>query len=178
MNRLENLPEITAKALGGLSADEALRCRILNQARSGNASPEKRSFLRPALSLAAAAAALALVLFLLNGTETLPEPEPVLRHLSAGGAVVQAALLPESLKADAVESVALLPGTPADANKKDALLQTLRQAEPVNAQVSQWSRQLMIREKDGTTHIWEAEPPYLTDGAVVWSCPAFFELAD
>lgn len=87
MKQLEQLPEITERALGGLTADQALKQRILQQAAAGqsNVIPFRRKNHAPWISSAIAAAAV-LTLGLTLGIPALTRPpvqEPVTMARSA-----------------------------------------------------------------------------------------------
>ncbi len=178
MNRLENLPEITEKALGGLTADEALKFRILEKAAASPAE-EKRSFLRPALGVVVAAALMVCVLLVLNGREAVPAPEetPILRSFPAG-AVSASGILPADAEAFGVSFLETAAGDKVTDNETvDALLKALRSAEKAEAPAGASAEgELTLQCKNGAVYKWTLHEPYLSVGEETWSCPAFFSL--
>lgn len=82
MKRLEQLPQITDQALGGLNATEGLKYRILSAAREDSAPPRRRAMWVP---VACASLALALTLGIAIPRMTAqPDDQPLISAISAG----------------------------------------------------------------------------------------------
>lgn len=178
MNSLEKLPELTEKALGGLTADETLKFRILNKAAETPAE-DKRSFLRPAIGLVAAAVLMVCVLLVLNGRDAVPSPEetPILRSFPAG-AVSSSGILPTDVDAFGAESIeSAATGKVTDSKTLESLLKALSSA--VKAEVpaeASAEDELVLRCKNGAEFKWGLHEPYLSSEDGTWSCPGFFIL--
>lgn len=178
MNMLEKLPEITEEALGGLTADESLKSRILKKA-SASPGAEKRSFLRPAVALVSAAALMVGALLALNGRDAVPSPEetPVLRSFPAG-AVSDPGILPADVDAFGAESIETAAhGKVTETQALEELLKALASAGKAETPAdSPAEDELVLRCKNGTVYRWSLHEPYLSSGDGTWSCPAFFRL--
>ena len=180
MNRLEKLPEITEKALGGLTADESLKYRILKSAAESKPAGE-RSFLRPVFGLLCATAVMVFVLLALGGRPGLdpsPTEAPVLRSFTAGGGPLQAEAFPATLTAGKAVSADIASlGTIEDEKNLGLITEALAEAEPAPLPDGASSDPgLVLRLADGSEFSFALSDPYLISGSSAWTCPRFFEI--
>ena len=85
MIKLENLPEITDRALDGLKADESLRTKILNAAIQDEKRYTHKQIRHLAPVLLSSVAVMILCIFLLNGKKPVPSDEQHLIHSFTAG---------------------------------------------------------------------------------------------
>lgn len=175
MNRLENLPETTEKALGSLVADDVLKYRILKSAAESGQTEKRKSY-RPVFILLSVAAVMVLLLTLLNSNKFFMQNEPEIHHFAAGFAGKAQKLLPDDAVEENVCNVGLIPGGDAPEKSFGLLLEALGKAVITDAEaMTEWPQKLVIRLNNGVEYEWEAQKPYLSDGTSVWSCEGFFE---
>ena len=182
MNKLENLPEVTDRALNGLTADEVLRLRIMKAALR-----EKKSFagfrsLRVIPVLLSSVALMILCVFLLNGKKPLlPDEEQHLIHsFSAGNSSFSEVSfdLFSGTDAESVEYINLLSeGKCFDRDQLNQLLSLLKeQSEPVSENDIIMNDRLEIFGKSGLMFSLPAESPYIEWSDGIRKCESFFKL--
>ena len=181
MNRLDQLPELTEQALGGLTAGDDLKHRILAEA-ANNRPRSERSFLRPAVGLMSAAAVMAAFLLILNTHQPQSEAVedvPVLRSCSAGSVSSSPGILPVFASGLHVVSVETPYSDTAftDDGTIDLLVSALRSAETDGSSSdNSFSGEIILHLSDGTDFRCRIDDPYLSCNGQIWSCPQFFTL--
>lgn len=190
LNKLENLPEVTDRALFGLRADDALKQRILaaavhQEGSSSGAVKPLRSFRKPLRLVPAVLSAVAVMLlcvFLLNGkSPLLPEGDKNLIHsFSAGGdagSVSFASFAAEDpLVLEAVEL--LSAGRVEDAAFVSHCIDALKnQSEPVSSDASlPLNDRLNLFDRNGLLCSLPVSAPYVGWADGVRRCDSFFAL--
>ena len=189
MNRLEDLPNITNRALSELKADLSMKNRILMKAKS-NASPEKRIIsVSPIPVLCSVMAVMILFVALLNKTPSVTnDNDPGNLVVFAAGNQADAYLPDQSSVTDClpdlfsgIDSDTVLSmdiqniGSITDKASCTQLFEILRKNSiPANEDGRQFKNTLLITTQTNT-YILEIDEPYLKNIKCV-SCPSFFKL--
>ena len=185
MNNPENLRDITEKVLYGLTADDSLKHRILQQVSQQTVKSEKKPFyLIPAFCTVLAA--LLITVFALNG---LPAVNPAVpgeinvftagnENLSASEDASSGPVDP-SVSADDILSIQITDfGTVLDSQQCAQLFRLLRdESKKAEISYSGARSEIILSVKDGTVLRFYAKEPYIFSGGSCWFCPAFFESA-
>ena len=186
MNNLKDLRAVTDKVLYGLTADDSLKHRILQQASQQEQKSEKKPFhLIPVLC--------SVLTFLLITSVVLNRLQPVsptvpgeINVFTAGSDSIPSAQkngscpVDPSVSADNVIFIELAGSGSTSAPQQCAqLFIALRdQSVPADAELLSSGSELTISLLDGSEIRFSAENPYIAAGEECWMCPAFFELAD
>ena len=181
MNKLENLPEITDRALDGLRADDVLKTRILNAALQEDKPSGKQLRFIPVLL--SSVALMILCVFLLNGKKPfLPEEEQHLIHsFSAGNSVSETIPFNEftGINPDTVESMELIPGckltSPGQVIRLSELLVSGSEPAP-DCCAGDLKGRLDISISSGLLISLPAKSPYIGWSDGVRKCEEFFEI--
>ena len=181
MNKLENLPKITDRALDGLRADDVLKTRILNAALQQDKPSGKQLRFIPVLL--SSVALMILCVFLLNGKKPLlPEEEQHLIHsFSAGNSVTEPIAFNEftAIDPDTIESMELTSGSKQTSSEQlvrlAEMLRSGSEPAPDNS-ISELKGSLEINTSSGRSISLPAEPPYIGWSDGVRKCEAFFEM--
>ena len=179
MNRLDQLPEITNRALVGLTAGDDLKHRILAEAANKRTRPG-RSFLRPAVGLVSAAAVMAAFLLILNLSQPQTGPVediPVLRSFSAGSVFSSPGPLPALSSDLSIVSIETTYSDTAitDHREIDLLVSALLDAETAASQTDRsFSGMMVLHLSDGTECRFSLDNPYLSYDGKLWNCPDLF----
>ena len=180
MSRIEELRQVTDQTLHGLTADDSLKFRILQQAASGTET--KKPSIRPLPVLCAAFAALLVMVLALNSLKPVSNVPGEINVFAAGSTekpadIEQTCLLPAGFEADSVVSVELEgAGSVTDPEKCAFLAGILAgQASPSEHVYAACGNRVKITSADGTVLIFGAdEPNLIAEDGSGWSCPAFF----
>ena len=182
MNKLENLPEVTDRALNGLKADEVLRLRIMKAALQEKKQSSGFISFRVVPVLLSSVALMILCVFLLNGKKPLlPEEEQHLIHsFSAGDSSFSDVSfdLFAGTESASVEYMSLLSeGKISDRDQVNQLLGLLKeQSEPVSEIDIIMNDRLEIFGKSGLLYSLPAESPYIEWSDGIRRCDSFFAL--
>ena len=180
MSRIEELRQVTDQTLHGLTADDSLKFRILQQAAAGTET--KKPFIRPLTVLCAAFAALLVMVLALNTLKPVSNVPVAINVFAAGNTekpadMEQAGPLPGGFESDSAVSVELEGAGSVTNPEKCALLAGIisGQAAPAEHVYAACGNHLKITLADGTILTFGADEPYLIaeDGSG-WSCPEFF----
>ncbi len=180
MSRIEELRQVTDQTLHGLTADDSLKFRILQQAASGTET--KKPSVRPLPVLCAAFAALLVMVLALNSLKPVSNVPGEINVFAAGSTekpadMEQAGLLPAGFETGSAVSVELDgAGSVTDPEKCAFLAEILAgKASPSEHVYAACGNHLKITSADGTVLTFGANEPYLIaeDGSC-WSCPEFF----
>lgn len=181
MSRPEELRQVTEKTLYGLTADDSLKCRILQKASCSTAS-KHRFFLRPVPVLCTVFAALLAAVIALNTLQAVPSAGPVeIKSFIAGNIIVHSSLFPDGFDPYSVISVTVEgSGTVTDPEQCRMLISVLQDyAVPAESDALSDHSTLEITEESGGTFTFDVCNPYLSDeDHQVWSCPEFFSSFD
>ena len=184
MNRIENLPEITDRALDGLRADERLKSRIVSNAFSKKESPfnQIRHFRFVPVILSAVAVMILCVVFL-NGKKPVVDTDHHLIHSFAAGSSESGSVAFESFLAmdpSEVESMGLVSVGKADGSDNMILLINALKNDSVcvtDINVTP-DDQLDIRTVSGRIISIPVKSPYTIWADGIRKCDIFFELLD
>ena len=181
MNNIEELREVTEKALYGLSADDSLKQRILQKASGYSEDIHNRKF-HTVPVFCTVLAALVLSLVLLNGLTPVNPASPGEINVFAAGNEnvsssenVQNKTILHEVDAHSVVSLELSGfGLINDPNLCSDLIGTL-QSRAEKAEDGRGTNQgnLIITLSDGTVLCVAAEEPFIFS-EVYWFCPEFF----
>ena len=180
MSRIEELRQVTDQTLHGLTADDSLKFRILQQA-AGGAETKKPSF-RPVPVLCAACAALLVMILALNSLQPVSNVPGEINVFAAGSTEKPAdmdhtGLLPPGFEAGSVVSVELDGAGSVTNPEKCAALAGILDGQVSSSEYAYAAcgSHLKITAADGTVLTFGANEPYLIaeDGSC-WSCPEFF----
>ena len=183
MNNLNNLRDITDKALCGLTADESLKHRILQRAASTSESSGNRPLFLIPVCCTVLAVLLVAVSFL-NGLQPVTPAAPGEINVFAAGNddtmyTSDHDLTPvdPSIPYDTISSVELTGfGVIEDPSLCSLLFSTIQEKSvPAVSPASEELTQLTIVVNDGTVIHFETEDPYIFSDQC-WYCPEFFEL--
>ena len=181
MNRIDQLPEVTKQALGGLTAGDDLKHRVLAEAANQKVRPGY-SFLRPAVGLVSAVAVMTAFLLILNlnqpQTESI-ESIPVLRSFSAGSFSSSPGPLPAFSPDLNVVSIETPYSDTAitDHSEIDSLVSALRDAQVAVGQTGMsFSGVMVFHLSNGTECKYSLDDPFLSSEGKVWKCPGLFTL--
>ena len=186
MKNLDQLHEVTDKALWGLTADESLKYRILQKAAMTGPEKSSRPGRRFIPVLCSSVALLLVCLFAVNGLKPVVPadmkvfPAGQLNLASQEGNQVNpsAAFSFPVLKPDSVTSVEWKnEGIVADSGICNKLIHRLQdQSEKKEDVPFEENGILIITAGDGTSFEYPVDEPYILEGGTIWDCSSFFEL--
>ena len=181
MKKLENLPQITDRALDGLKADETLKTKILNAAlqERETLSAEKPMHLLPVLLTSVAV--MLLCVFLLNGKKPLPpeEDQHIIHSFSAGNSDVSSVSFDVfyETEPDSIKSIEFLTGGKiTDRELINQMMELLKlTSEPVDNIEIKMNDQLDVFGPSGLMFSLQTESPYIKWSDGIRKCELFFE---
>lgn len=184
MNKLERLPEYTDSILHGLTADQALKHRILKEAAE---QPKKKNILlfHAVPVLCSMIAVLLFAVVLLNELKPVSGSDQGEMTVFAAGSNQTAS--PETVysfekiiketDSKTISRIEFVNGTVISEPETCAVLFSILKdkALPVDNHDLPESAVMTIAFSDGSSIQLESYPPLLTDGKKVWTCQAFFD---
>ncbi len=182
MKKLENLPEITDRALDGLRADDTLKTKIINAVLHDEKPIRVGKPLRFISVLLASLSVMLLCVFLLNGKKPLlPEEEKdLIRSFSAGNSSASSVSFDTFTETapDTIKSIELLTsGTLSGSDLVNQLVELLKcNSVSVTDPDIVMNDQLNIFDSTGMLFSLQAEAPYIKWSDGVRKCEPFFEL--
>ena len=177
MKKPEELREVTENVLCGLTADESLRSRILQNA-AGAGREERRSAFRPVPALCGVIAALLIAVVALNGLNPVNPADPGdMNIFAAGSNDTRKSVLLDGIDPDEVTSIEITDlGTVSGAEQCAALISLLTEkAAPAGSSDPSAESRLNITLAGGTVIRFSVDEPVIS-GDGTWSCPEFFDL--
>ena len=185
MNNPKDLPNVTERVLYGLTADDSLKHRILQQAaQQKDKKVNKPFYLIPVFCTALAV--LVLTVVVLNRVQPVSPSVPGEINVFTAGNDISS--LPEKdvlcpLDPDISENNILSIqiaglGTVLDSQQCAMLFCLLRdESIPADSPDVAVQNEMVITLKNGTEIRFNADEPYFYSGSDCWSCAAFFESA-
>ena len=186
MKNPEELREVSEKVLFGLTADDSLKQRILQNAVSAGRTSSRKLF-SPVPAFCTVIAMLLITVGVLNSIRPVDPAATVEMNVFSAGSVdispspdASDSVFPAGFQAEAVVSVELTGRNAiTDPRKCRALADAL-----MNCTVSDESPDLNDAGKvtilcdNGTIYQYNASDPYLSDDSKCWSCEEFFSLCN
>ena len=179
MIKLENLPEVTDRALDGLKADESLKSKILNAAiHEQKPSYPHKQFRYLAPVLLSSVAVMILCIFLLNGKEpVISEDQHLIHSFTAGNSETIPVSYTEIDSLSVKSIVRCSDGKKIDNDQLVKMLDILKNHSVIvtEDQISM-NDQLNIFDEDGQCFIVPVNAPYMGWSDGIRKCDLFFEL--
>lgn len=183
MNKLENLQQITDRALDGLRADEALKTRILKKALQEEKPCAASGSFRFVPVLLTSVALMILCIFLLNGKKPLvpDEDQHLIYSFSAGSGEYDPKVSFDvfcDMEPSLVESMEILSeGKVTSHEQIDRLMEALKeQSESVQDADVVMNDRLEICGSSGQIFSFPAGSPYIGWSDGIRKCESFFEM--
>ena len=180
MIKLENLPEVTNRALDGLKADESLKAKILNVAIQEEKPYTYQKIRHLAPVLLSSVAVMILCIFLLNGKKPIPSEEQHLIHSFTAGSSETSPVSYAEIGSLSVKSIVRCSdGNKVENEQMERLLDASKDnSVPVSYLQISMDDQLNLYDSDGLCFTVPVKAPYIGWSDGIRKCDSFFELLE
>ncbi len=178
MIKLENLPEVTNRALDGLKANESLKSKILKAAVQEEKSNSHIQLRRLVPLLISSVAVMIFCVFLLNGKKPIPMEEQHLIHsFTAGNSETVPVSYTDIVSLPVKSIVRCSDGKKIENDQLEPLINAIRSdSSNVSDDHISMNDNLNIYCSDGLCFVVPVQPPYIGWADGIRRCDLFFEL--